>query len=86
MRKNEIKKLTQQYLKREVTDEEWEKAYSDAQRKLTWIINRYGDGDGERRKPYYLAKLVVEKIRENAFAKWSVEDTKWALAQERKGA
>ena len=29
--------------------------------KLSWIISREGDGNGERLKPYYLEELTREK-------------------------
>lgn len=35
-------------------------AQKAAERKLQWIIDRYGDADGERRKPYYLEQLTQE--------------------------
>ena len=31
-----------------------------ADKKLRYIINRYGDADGERRKPYYREQLIQE--------------------------
>lgn len=34
-----------------------------AARKLEWIMQREGDLDGERKKPYYLAQLMAEEIR-----------------------
>lgn len=37
-------------------------AQERADRKLQHIIDRYGDGDGERRKPYYMEMLVREAI------------------------
>lgn len=50
------------YLGREVTDTEWEKAYAPATRKLAFIIAREGDAGGARRRPQYLGKLVQEQI------------------------
>lgn len=55
------------YLGRELTDAEWEYALPLAKRKLDWIISREGDANGKRCKPYYLGKLVAERIREDAF-------------------
>lgn len=44
-----------------ITEENIEKkAQEDADRKLKYIIVRYGDADGERRKPYYREKLIQE--------------------------
>nr|DAO88748.1 MAG TPA: hypothetical protein [Caudoviricetes sp.] len=67
---DEVRDEACSYLGREITDAEWNEALPPAQRKLDWIISREGDLDGERRKPYYLGKLVEERIRENAFSKW----------------
>lgn len=36
------------------------KAQERADRKLQYIIDRYGDADGERRKPYYREQLIRE--------------------------
>lgn len=49
-------------LGRELTDAEWAKAYPPAAQKLSGIIQRYGDGDGDRRQPWYFGKLVQEHI------------------------
>lgn len=37
-----------------------QKAQERADRKLQYIIDRYGDANGEHRKPYYREKLVQE--------------------------
>lgn len=50
------------YLGRELTDSEWAEAYPPAAQKLSGIIQRYGDGGGDRRQPWYLGKLVQEHI------------------------
>lgn len=36
------------------------KAQERADRKLQYIIDRYGDADGERRKPHYREQLIQE--------------------------
>lgn len=50
------------YLGRELTDAEWAEAYPPAAQKLSGIIQRFGDGGGDRRQPWYLGKLVQEQI------------------------
>ena len=65
---DEVRDEASGYLGREITDAEWEAALPRAKAKLEWIISREGDGDGERRKPYYLGKLVEERISEDAFS------------------
>ena len=37
-----------------------------AEQKLERVINRYGDLNGERRKPYYISMLIAELIRSEA--------------------
>ena len=61
------------YLGREITDEEWRHALPLAQQKLERIISREGVLNGERRKPYYLGKLVQERITEDAFSRYTME-------------
>lgn len=60
---DEVKALAEKYLGAEICQEFFEMELPDAIRKLEWIISREGDGNGERRKPYYLAQLVAEIIR-----------------------
>lgn len=36
------------------------KAQERADRKLQYIVDLYGDADGERRKPYYKEQLIQE--------------------------
>lgn len=67
---DEVRDEASGYLGRELTDAEWEHALPLAKRKLDWIISREGDAGGERRKPYYLGKLVEERIREDAFSNY----------------
>ena len=37
-----------------------QKTQERADRKLQYIIDRYGDANGERRKPYYREQLIQE--------------------------
>ena len=54
-----------------ISDKQWE-SLPRALQKLERIIDRYGDEDGERRKPYYLGKLVEEDIRERSFSAYTM--------------
>lgn len=56
-----------------VTPAEYFKAQEQAKRKLARIIEREGDADGERLKPYYLEQLIAEAIRENSFSLFTTE-------------
>ena len=42
---------------------EVEAAERAASRKLEWIIARYGDEGGERKKPEYFRQLVIEELK-----------------------
>lgn len=65
----ETRSKAEDYLEQSITDAQWEDALQEAQRKLEFIIEREGDADGERRKPYYLGKLVEEIVRMRAFSR-----------------
>lgn len=56
----------------QISDKQWENSMPRALRKLERIIDRYGDEDGERRKPCYLGKLVEEDIRERSFSAYTM--------------
>jgi len=62
---DEIKALTEKYLGIEISSELFEAELPRAQHKLDWIIGREGDANGERTKPYYIAQLVAEIIRQD---------------------
>lgn len=49
-----------------------QQARSEAEKKLQWIIGRYGDMNGERRKPYYLQQLIQEAKAAIAWKEFSV--------------
>lgn len=55
-----------------ITEQQWEDSMPRALQKLNRIINRYGDENGERLKPYYLGKLIEEDIREKAFSDYTM--------------
>lgn len=57
-----LKQLAELYLSDFMSDSEYEKAEKQAKRKLARIIEREGDADGERLKPYYLAQLIAEAV------------------------
>lgn len=69
----DLQQQAERYLGTTIEPSEWDKAKADAERKLKNIINREGDGTGERRKPYYLAQLIAEAVRSDRFSKFSVE-------------
>lgn len=62
-----LQQQAESYLGMTIEPSEWDKAKSSAERKLEWIINREGDGDGARREPWYLAQLIAEAVRGSRF-------------------
>lgn len=71
--KEDLKSLSEQYLSSAISQREFEQAEMQAKRKLARIIEREGDTDGERRKPYYLAQLIAEAIRADRFSSFTFE-------------
>lgn len=68
MSKQEIEKR----LGFEITDEQHSKGVIWAQQKLQRIIRRYGDADGVRRTPEYLAELVTEAIADEVLSEFTL--------------
>lgn len=61
--------LVEDYLGSEIlNDDEFNNAKKYAQHKLNLIIEREGNSDGERLKPYYLAQLIAETISSTRFS------------------
>lgn len=50
-----------------LTDEQYIKAQSMASSKLNYIINKFGDANGERRKEEYYQELIYEAAIQNLF-------------------
>lgn len=73
LQKDKLKTLSEEYLAEPLSDTEYEKAKAQAKRKLARIIEREGDSDGERRKPYYLAQLIAEAVRSERFSAFTLE-------------
>ena len=63
MQDEELVNLIYFFAKRKPSRYEIEAAYPSAKRKLDDLINRFGDDNGQRRKPRYLAQLIVEQMR-----------------------
>lgn len=71
--KEDLKSLSEQYLSSAISQREFEQAEMQAKRKLARIIEREGDADGERRKPYYLAQLIAEAVRTDRFSSFTFD-------------
>lgn len=55
-----------------IGDDTYERAVSQAKQKLQSLIRRYGDSDGVRRTPEYLAELVIEAIMQKLFSEYTI--------------
>lgn len=64
-----IKKEIESRLGFVVEDVQLKESMHHAEKKLASIILRYGDADGRRRDPDYLAQLVCEDIKAGIFSK-----------------
>lgn len=64
-----FKKEIESRLGFEVGDMQLKESMHHAEKKLASIILRYGDADGRRREPDYLAQLVCEDIKAGIFSK-----------------
>lgn len=71
-----LKEMAESSLGSLIKTEEWETAKQTAEKKLEWIISRYGDSDGVRRELWYLAELIAESIAANRFSRFTFELTK----------
>ena len=63
-----MKKEIEACLGFEISEEQFSRSADRAGKKLTSIIERFGNGDGERQKPYYLAQLISEDVRAEIFS------------------
>lgn len=65
---NELRQQINHYAGFEPTTEDIEAVMPAAERKLEDLIRRFGDDNGKRRQPHYLAQLIVEAMRSNYYA------------------
>lgn len=66
-REAQLRSLAVEYAGEPISDEDYKSARESAERKLEWIIARFGTLDGERKSPYYLAQLIAEAVRASRF-------------------
>lgn len=62
-----MKKLTEGYLGFEISEEEFKQSRERAEKKLCSIVERFGNCDGLRQEPEYLAQLIAEDVKAQAF-------------------
>lgn len=69
----EIRLLTEEYLGSTVSTHEYKAARKQAENKLAGIIERFGDENGARREPWYLAQLIAEAVKSNRLTRFTCE-------------
>ena len=55
-----------------VSDEQFDKCLKMARKKLQIIIGQFGDANGVRRTPDYLAALITEAIQSELLTEYSI--------------
>lgn len=66
------KKKIEEVIGQEVPLEIYEKSVEAANRKLQSIIQRFGDCNGVRQTPGYLAELVIEAIKSELLTEYTL--------------
>ena len=66
------KKMIDDAIGFEIPEELYENAVISARKKLQSLIQRFGDCDGVRRTPGYLAELVIEAIKSELLTKYTL--------------
>lgn len=66
------KAMIEQMVGSAIPDDLYESALKSAKQKLQSIIQRFGDHNGLRRKPEYLAELVVEALKSELLSKYTL--------------
>lgn len=62
-----MKNLTEGYLGFGISEEKFKQSRERAEKKLCSIIERFGNSDGLRLEPEYLAQLIAEDVKARAF-------------------
>lgn len=69
----DLHQQAEHYLGTEIEPQEWDKAKTNAERKLNRIIEREGDENGMRREPWYLAQLIAEAVKSDRFSTFTIQ-------------
>lgn len=79
-----IRDLAETYLGRKISTIEWVNAREAAQQKLSRILSREGDANGQRLKPQYMAQLIAEAVIAASFSRITYEVMEFMAALEAK--
>lgn len=66
------KGMVEQMVGSVIPDDLYESALKSAKQKLQSIIQRFGDHNGLRRKPEYLAELVIEAVKSELLTEYTL--------------
>ena len=67
-----LKQIAELHLSDFISSDEYRDGLAEAQKKLARIIERYGDADGARKDPEYLAILIAEAVTAKRFTEYCV--------------
>lgn len=66
------KKIIEEAIGQEIPEELYERAVTEARKKLRSIIQRFGDCDGVRRTPCYLTEIVIEAVKSELLTEYTL--------------
>lgn len=70
-----MQQQAESYLGAAIEPQEWRKACESAEQKLKHIIKLYGDSEGQRREPWYMAQLIAEAVRSDRLRRLTAQLT-----------
>lgn len=66
------KKMIEEAIGQEIPQDLYDMAVITANKKLQSIIQRFGDNNGVRRTPGYLAELVIEAVKSELLTEYTL--------------
>ena len=64
--------MIEEVIGQEISQDLYDRSVKMANKKLQSIIQRFGDNDGVRRTPGYLAELVIEAVKSELLTKYTL--------------
>lgn len=66
------KKIIEEVIGQEISQDLYDRSVKMANKKLQSIIQRFGDNNGVRRTPGYLAELVIEAVKSELLTEYTL--------------
>lgn len=64
--------MIEEVIGQEISQDLYDRSVKMANKKLQSIIQRFGDNDGVRRTPGYLAELVIEAVKSELLTEYTL--------------